>query len=190
MQGSRVDKAKKAITKWLEKSVPDGTSIGLVTFNHDADIDQPLIDLNESSLGKIIRAVANIRTGGGTCIGAGLRKAIENTALFARKTGGTIILVGDGEDGCNNDPDLNLDTIKALCIQTKKTVYGVNVGSRLDARVTDLANKTGGKVFDVPDSLNVDQFNAILKKICNDECKGKVSCITTHSKMSMNIIFI
>ena len=170
----RIDKAKQAITKWFEKSVPDGTNIGLVTFNNYAKIEQSLIELNENSLEVLTKAVSNIWVSGGTCIGAGIRKAIENRALFAKKTGGTIILVGDGQDGCGNKPDLNLNTIKDLCIKTNKTVYGVNVGSNLDVRVQDLANATGGKVFDVPDSLNVDEFNDILKKICNDECPGRV----------------
>eukprot|EP00088_Acartia_fossae_P009157 TRINITY_DN1441_c0_g1_i1.p1 TRINITY_DN1441_c0_g1~~TRINITY_DN1441_c0_g1_i1.p1 ORF type:complete len:282 (-),score=38.12 TRINITY_DN1441_c0_g1_i1:261-1106(-) len=179
MNGQRLAKAKIALKDWLEYSVPDGTEIGLVPFNSQAQISRgfALTSLSPSTLVMMKSKIDSLTASGQTCIGAGFQAAIQQSTLFNNQNGGTILLIGDGQNGCSSP---SLATTRSLCLIRRKTVFALNVGMSLDSGIKSITDATKGKVFDMPDEMDQDDFNGVLKEVCNDECEKEfpypVSC--------------
>ena len=174
MGGERLAKAKNALKDWIEYSVPKGTEIGLVPFESTAQVSKgfALTKLDSSTLNMMKSKIDALTAGGGTCIGAGFQAAIQQSTLFNNQVGGTILLIGDGTNGCSSP---SLATVRSWCLSKRKTVFALNVGLSLDSGIKSITDATKGKIFDMPDEMNQDDFNGILKEICNDECeKGKL----------------
>ena len=169
MHGDRLAKAKVALKSWIANSLPYHASIGLVPFEYRAHVGKGfgLKEVNSSSILEIESKIDGLEAGGDTCIGAGLRAAIEHPTLFNNKRGGTILLIGDGIDGCRKP---SLESIKKLSIEKQKTVYALNVGLGLDSKIYSLTQETNGKVFDVPDEMNSESLNLLLNEICGSDC--------------------
>ena len=184
----RMTKAKDALKAWLNENVPDGTYIGFVPFNSYANIAGgfPLTEIGNSTLPYVESVIDRLQAGGGTCIGAGINAAIQEPTLFDNFDGGIIVLVGDGSYGCDGG-STSIGRVLDLCLRTKKTVYALNVGGSLDSSVNQIISATGGDIFDVPDTLDVDELNEILKNVCNDDLTTSAPPTTTFSTLSTTI---
>ena len=167
----RLKNAKAALKDWLTYDVPFGTYVGLVPFEFKAHIDKGfrLKVLDSSSLSYMTKTISSLTSGGGTCIGEGLQAAMTSKALLNNSKDGTIILIGDGIDGCSMPP---FQQITKEYVRKNTTVFALSVGNGLDKKVEDITKVTGGKVFDVPDTMKKDDFNGILRQICKSDCRG------------------
>ena len=169
----RLINSKAALNDWLTYDVPYGTYVGLVPFEFKAHIDKgfALQVVDSSSLPNITKTINSLTSGGGTCIGEGLQAALHSQTLLNNTNDGNIILIGDGIDGCSTPPFNQLTTEYA---RKNTTVYALSVGNGLDNKVENITKVTGGKVFDVPDTMKKGDFNGILRQICKSGCgEGK-----------------
>ena len=81
--------------------------------------------------------------------------------------GGTILLIGDGRNGCSNP---SLLSIKDLSVATQKTIFALNIANGMGPEIKNLITATNGTMFDVPADMNDDDFNGLLLEVCHDEC--------------------
>lgn len=94
---NRLTKLQNAACTLIER-LPDGSTVGLVTFNNAASKVMDAVVLNEETREELINNVNAITTAGGTRQDLGLEKAMEITKKFTNDNKYVVFLT----DGCPN----------------------------------------------------------------------------------------
>lgn len=137
-----VDAAKQLISNMIT-----GTSVGIVTFNHDAvavhDIVQIQGSAERNSLTSPLPKVAK----GSTSIGAGLRRSMELINKLTPDNNGelcsTIVLISDGEQTSGEGPYDVLPEIQSSCI----TINSIGLGADASQDLENISAETAGQVY-------------------------------------------
>ncbi|CAN8001229.1 unnamed protein product, partial [Ixodes hexagonus] len=142
---NRITFLKCSMSLLLRHSIRSGQFLGIVSFVGRSAIVQPLVRVNDSDTReRFATVVTNMSLGGGTCIGCGLRdgiKVLEENGTSA--TGGTIILVSDGEE--NYKPYI-ADQLPEV-VSKGVIVHTFALGSEADMKLQDVALQTGGTAY-------------------------------------------
>lgn len=153
MSGDRLTRAIHSATE-LINALKVNSSMGLVTFNHEAQTIHEIVQIK----GKDERnsLIARLPNGarGGTCISAGLQRSME--ILKDDKFCSTIILISDGEPSCQQTSRNIIPELNKACI----TVNSVALGKSASQELEDISSQTNGVVHFVSESgeNNIQQF--------------------------------
>lgn len=161
----------KGSTSALVVSLPEGSLVGVVTFNHEARVLVPLTRVLDSKRNAVLDPVHKLRAEGGTDILAGLGKGIELLAA----TGGTVVLVSDGLQTGQGDKPLPESvwgkSARGLARRAKErgiTVHTIGLGPEVEADplLRLLAGEAGGQFFGVRKAEDlVSQFVGLAGQI-------------------------
>jgi tight adherence protein B len=144
MRGRPLREAKRAAQEFLTGAHRAG-STGLVAFGHEAlGLTRP----NEPS-SQVIRTLMQLRPDRET--GTALYDAVVSSAVRLQPMSGTkiLVLLTDGHDlGSHASLDRAIDAAQ----QAGVVVYAIAAGGRVDkATLAELAERTGGRLFDARD---------------------------------------
>ncbi len=178
LQPTRLDAAKLAARHFVE-ALPANTSVGLVSFSGQANLNAPLTrDRNA-----VLQALASLRTGNGTAIGDGLLATLDHIAAQALidprpitsvsgRSPVLIILLSDGESTSGTPP---LQAV-AQAAQAQVQINTVGIGQRgrrtaisdkqrvgLDeSTLQAIAQQTGGRYFYAAETAQLEQIYSNL----------------------------
>ncbi|KAG1672762.1 Calcium-activated chloride channel regulator 3A-1 [Nymphon striatum] len=131
------------VKRFLSSMVPDNSKVGLVTFSTAASISSYLTRINSISRKKLSNMLPE-QTEGSTCIGCGLRKAIEVLSSHGQNpAGGTIILITDGDNTQSPDIYEVMDEV----LSAKVVVNTIAIGLAASQNLHLVSKKTGGNNF-------------------------------------------
>jgi Ca-activated chloride channel homolog len=157
LQPDRMTAAKQAARAFVE-ALPDRTQVGLVSFSSTASVNAPLTR-DEAA---VARAIDGLRASGGTAIGDGLNRALDELARRPTDEGGQqapalVVLLSDGESSSGSSPDDAAARAKAAGVRVHTVGIGQRGGHarvngrvpvRLDeATMQNIADQTGGDYF-------------------------------------------
>ncbi|XP_035665433.1 calcium-activated chloride channel regulator 1-like [Branchiostoma floridae] len=166
--GERIRLLNQVATRFIRNTVSLGTSVGVVTFSSTASIRHPVVSVNSEAVRNDLIAAVPTSTGGGTCIGCGLRKGIEALETTGPPHGSVILLLTDGGDSRPYVSEVLPDLLtKEIIVDT------VAISQNADDRLESLAEGTGGLSFfsGNGDSIALDNaFTATFEE--NAESKG------------------
>ncbi|XP_012938799.1 calcium-activated chloride channel regulator 4A [Aplysia californica] len=137
-------KARQAATSFIEDGLDDGASVGVISFAKEVKVMSPLVKVDSKESRKNVTRKLPTETGGETCIGAALLKAIE---LFKRHdenaTDAFIVLITDGQETSAPTVDDVLDKVKAA----GAVVSVITFSDDEDKNLERLAQRTGGRYY-------------------------------------------
>ena len=146
--------AHQALARW-----PADRPLALLAYGHRSKADcndiETLVPLGPFDRARLDRAIDTLKPKGMTPVGASLRAAV---ALLPKETGGTVLLVSDGEETCRVDPCAIAREIKRANAQVLVHVVGFDVAqSRAQTQLACIAAATGGQYFDARDAAGLNR---------------------------------
>ena len=142
MTGKRINVLRGAVKQFIEKMVPDGRAIGLVSFSTKAYKVHDVAVVTSNTRQTLSKAVPTYVTGT-TSIGSGLTKSLELIKIYSggkAMAGSTIILITDGEE---NVAPMIADVIPSL-ISEEVRVITFAFGNQASDKLEHLAKVTSG----------------------------------------------
>ncbi|XP_070557788.1 calcium-activated chloride channel regulator 1-like [Ptychodera flava] len=159
----RIGTLNQLATKYIQATVPDGHSVGIVEFENDAVITSDLRELQDDKDRDELANLLPKTTREATCIGCGLESGIdvlEKDGHSAR--GGILVLITDGEE--NREPYIN--EVKPSLISKGVCVDTLAFGTSADEKLLSLSEDTCGLSFlyseDVSSTGLSDAFSATI----------------------------
>ena len=177
MQGNRLARLKKAMlglagvdtsfTGHFSRFAPR-EKVTLVTFDSRVlDTRTFAIDSTDpqsQSLAALRDYISGLRTGGNTAIYSALQRA-DQVAVGLRDADPdaymSIVLLTDGENNAGLDPDTYLRQVRSRPAAGIVRTFSVLFGEANPAELQDVADATGGKVFDARDA----DLSSVFKEI-------------------------
>ena len=178
LQPTRLDAAKQAARHFVE-GLPANTSVGLVSFSAQANLNAPLTRERNA----VLQALGSLRTGNGTAIGEGLLAALDHIAAqsladlrpatsISGRSPVLIILLSDGESTTGTPP---LQAV-VRAAQAQVQINTVGIGQRgqrtansekqlvgLDeSTLQAIAQQTGGRYFYAAETAQLEQIYSNL----------------------------
>ncbi|XP_045111841.1 calcium-activated chloride channel regulator 1-like isoform X1 [Portunus trituberculatus] len=143
MSGRKINNLVNTAKRWLLHDVADGSFVTIIYFSSSASIKTSLTEVTNASRQSLANAIVS-STGGGTCIGCGLNKALEATKNQNNKV---ILLITDGDENVHPYIDEVMDNV----VESKSRVVTISYGKSAEGSLEKLAQNTGGKAYIVPD---------------------------------------
>jgi hypothetical protein len=154
MNGTKIIAAKNASKRFIERASSIGFKTGFVGWNNVIDSSiYPSFDTKN-----LYDEIDNLNANGRTCIGLGLREAIE----LLEKNDGTnlskiIILISDGEENCTENETPCLDSKRAAEKGIVVFTIGVTPLTKTEP-LKCIANTTGGQYFYANDDFALEKI--------------------------------
>jgi Ca-activated chloride channel family protein len=146
MQGDRLDGAKIAITRLIDRLDPTD-NFGLVTFDDEVQVVVPAGPLTDKTAAKL--AVAHVQSGGMTDLSAGYLRGLQEARRVATPAGATVLIISDGHanQGITDPPTLGKVAADASARQVTTSTLGFGLGydEQLLAAVSTAGN--GNELF-------------------------------------------
>ncbi|XP_050712109.1 calcium-activated chloride channel regulator 1-like isoform X8 [Eriocheir sinensis] len=143
MSGTRITNLVNTAKRWILNDVADGSFVSIINFSDGATVVRSLTEVSNSTRDDLA-SVITTNTGGYTCIGCGLNKALEQLKNQNNKV---ILLISDG--GENRNP--KIDAVMSAVVQSGARVISIAYGTRAEEKMERLAQNTGGKAYIVPE---------------------------------------
>ncbi|KAM7294658.1 calcium-activated chloride channel regulator 2-like [Ixodes scapularis] len=179
LENSRIKFLRYSFGHLIRHVINDDESVGIVRFNGSCEVLQHLTRLSSSGARrKLADEVERLNLSDWTSIGCGLRlgiKELESTGTLA--SGGTIILISDGEE--NQGPFI-ADQLPRL-VAKGVTVHTFALGSQAEEKLQDLALQTGGTAY---------AFGDLQKNSISSMGISFVLSTTTHLEDSQKPVFL
>lgn len=137
-------------------------SIGIVSYNENANVVVPITNSKES----LINGVDSISSNGGTNISGAIKVGIQEV----RNSSGTraIILMSDGRDGNSYEA---MEEAVAEAISNNVVIFAVGLGDVESDYMSYIAESTGGKFLMADNSTELEDIYRMLQKyIVNNYC--------------------
>ena len=136
MSGNKIKRMKQGVKRFLEVDAEYELElpVGLVRFDSSSTIAHEILPVaNEAARDEIIDAVMRFSAGGGTYLGAGLRKGLEALENYGMETGGGVIVLTDGEisDSIEDETDEVVSRNVRACT--------IALGNNADPSIEELA---------------------------------------------------
>lgn len=139
---------QEAVTRYVEDIEDNSRRLAIVAFSTKATVVHPLDLVNGNTRQGYLNQTRALTWNGFTCIGCGLKSALELlTSPNETAEGGLIVLMSDGEE--NQNP--RIATMLPKVVQAKVVVSTVALGSTADNKLEELAIATHGKAFSFQD---------------------------------------
>jgi Ca-activated chloride channel family protein len=157
--------ARYEAAKNLIHEMDSDKEVAIILFNDKVDLLQPFVRLRDQSIkDEVISHLDGIDpTNGGTDIGLALAKSMEQiTQQDGSKRGAMAILLSDGYSDVNREEALR----DYIASGTKVNTIGLDLRTQQSSGLLqDIANRTGGRYYDVSDSANV---SMVFQQIYNN----------------------
>ncbi|KAK7072572.1 hypothetical protein SK128_008866 [Halocaridina rubra] len=139
--------------RWILHEVAAGSSVAIVPFADYATIAAQLTEITDDTSRQTLANKITKSFSGFTCIGCGLKKAIDE--VLVGKENKVIILISDGEE--NRNPKINevMDQVVASAVRVFRP--------SAEATMENLAINTGGKSYIVNDNDDGSQADAAFE---------------------------
>ncbi|GAA3769210.1 VWA domain-containing protein [Plantactinospora mayteni] len=140
MEGGRLDGAKTALTSLVDRLDPRD-HFGLVVFDDAVDVVVPAGRLTDKAAVK--RAIAGVRTRGGTDLSGGYLRGLQEARRVARAAGATVLIISDGHANAGiTDPDA-LARVAAEAYTHRVTTSTLGFGLGYDERIMSAIARGG-----------------------------------------------
>jgi Ca-activated chloride channel family protein len=148
MQGQKISDARQAALNLLSR-LSQKDRFALITYSDTAYRLSDLVPVSNAYRDHLESVIYNIRAGGGTNLGAGLKQGIK-TLISANKIGNTakLILISDGlaNKGITNPRDLG--RMAGIALEREFTVSTVGVGADFNEHLmTLIADQGAGNYY-------------------------------------------
>jgi len=160
MYGQAINNAKQAAKILVDATAEGSTSMGLVTFSSDHNVQQdyPITKIESPDLSvktELKAAIDAIRENGSTALYDGSQLALENLTSFqlSENSGapGVVFILADGDD---NDSSYTQQQVINNYQNENIPIFSFGYGNASPTGpLLTLANETGGKYFSSPTSL-------------------------------------
>lgn len=157
---NRIERMKESALRWVNYDVKNDVPLGIVKFSSQPEILKELERVTDQNRQDYIDILRGLSAGGGTCLGAALTAGLNTLENGGVDHGGVIIFLTDGEQSCDG-PDIP-DVVQSLVDQGVR-VIAIAFGSQADPRILELADKTQGKAFFIPDGTGPEDINNALQ---------------------------
>ena len=163
--GDRIDKLKKAATRFLTYGLEDNVPLGVVKFSANTPQTTttvfPLAPINDTNRDVVIKVINDITLDLQTCLGDGVRKGLDAIKEYDGEEGGVMLFLTDGRFTCPTNgitgPTIG-DVIDEVVDQSVRVIT-VAFGDKADPDLEVLAEKTDGDSFYVPDNSGPGDLN-------------------------------
>jgi uncharacterized protein YegL len=162
MSGTNILNAKNVANSLIHRIRSKDIKVGLVSWNSDIDAkEEP-----SSNLTEISSIIDNITSHRNTCIGLGIRNALDLLEANEYNTSSkSIILITDGEENCTTNETPCNDAIRAKNLGIP--IYVIGIGPSNGKEILKcIARESEGKYYYAPDMASLDKiYNDLNDKI-------------------------
>ena len=155
----RIDIAKQVITQLVTQVLPPGTQMALRVFGHleanscRTDLEIPLQVVDPAAVSNRVAGI-EARNLARTPIADSLLKVADDLACWQGPK--IVILVTDGEETCDGDPEAAIRTLKDQGIDVRINIVGFAVADdALKQQFEDWATLGGGFYYDATNSAEL-----------------------------------
>jgi len=156
----RIKRMRDSAIRWVKYDVHNDVPLGIVKFS---DVTTELFQLQPvtaQNIPNIISILEALVPGGGTCLGAALKAGLQTLKNGGVDHGGVLIFLTDGLQSCNG---LDIPDVMDDVVNQGVRVIAIAFGNKADPRIIDLAEKTNGKAFFIPDGTGPEDINNALQ---------------------------
>jgi uncharacterized protein YegL len=160
----RIDRMKDSVVRWIEYNFPNNAPLGIIKYSNNAEVLHDLIEITSEDKATIFSILRNLTATGGTCIHKALH--IANEMLIngeEEHRGGVIIFVTTGYQNCEEKDALNITDIINESVKQQIRIVTISLGNEVDTEIIQLAEKTHGKAFFVPDNTGPEYINSAFQ---------------------------
>jgi uncharacterized protein YegL len=152
----RIRRMKDSAIRWVTYDLKDDTPLGIVKFSSNAETIFNLTNISNQTRTEVIAILQSLSANGGTCLGEGLKKGLETLRLGGVDHGGVMIFLTDGQQSCDGAdiPDV-IDVVENQGVR----VIAIAFGTSADSRILQLAKRTNGKAYFIPDGTGPEDIN-------------------------------
>ncbi|ELU05048.1 hypothetical protein CAPTEDRAFT_196478 [Capitella teleta] len=175
MGGQKLEKLQQGCYQFISSIASGCTSVGIVTFTSSGRTNHEIVKINPASRLELIGAIPPYANGG-TDIGAGLWKALDELQAYGDPEGGNIILVSDGEAPSF---DAAADNLKSAGI----IVHSIAITNAADSNIDGVARESGGMSFLFAPGDSSGSLYGAFQEIGNNigsECVDEDKSIKVH----------
>lgn len=156
MSGDRIAGAKDTLQQVIGQQ-PEGSEIGIWTYPNDGGCSagEFIVPLQaHASVGELQGTIAGLTTDGSTPTGEALQAATYQM-IGEGRTGGSLLLVSDGESNCNVDPCDTVKDIRGQGFELAVNTVGFDISEQGMEQLQCIADATESKAYEVenPDDL-------------------------------------
>jgi Mg-chelatase subunit ChlD len=190
---TRIDIAKTVLTDLLQTTIPAGTPLALRIYGHRearscrTDLELPLKPLVKADALKIINSV-DPQDRSRTPLADSLNKVTED--LKEADGSRLVILLTDGEESCNGDPEEAVRTLKEVGVDVKLNIVGMAIDSdAVKQKFAEWAKIGGGLYFDAdsPEALKSALEKALFPKYQLIDQNGEVTVESVADGVSVEV---
>ncbi|MGD8291345.1 MAG: VWA domain-containing protein [Desulfobacterales bacterium] len=148
MKGRKIEDARRAVLELLS-SLSAEDRFALITYSDGVHIAADLSNVTDANRSRLASAVNNIRAGGGTNLGAGLRVGMDTLVSRSRSTNSAkVILISDGLANKGLTDVAALANIAAGAVKKEFAVSTVGVGIEFNEHLmTAIADSGTGRYY-------------------------------------------
>jgi uncharacterized protein YegL len=161
----RIQRMINSAVSWIKHYVQDNVRLGIVQFSTQAKTHFNLTNISDEVRENMKTTLSNLTPDGDTCIGAGVAAGIKTLSEGDVLEGGVIILVTAGYQQCEGSDTLNITHITDEAAKQKCRIILISLGNQVDAEIVQLAEKTNGKAFFVPDETGPEHMNDAFQNL-------------------------
>lgn len=149
---NKMENAKTAAKLLVDLAAIDSTTIGIIKFNDDVTVVQPLTEIDSQVTKDAIKAqIDTIQPDGFTAIGDAAQKALDDLLAFgAEDTNRIVYLLTNGQSNTGTDPLSVIPAYQAAQVSLYTFGYGSDVNQDT---LQKMADDTGGEYHFSPTSL-------------------------------------
>ncbi len=156
MSGDRIAGAKNTLQQVISQQ-PEGSEIGIWTYPSDGGCSpgEFIVPLQaHASIGELQGTIAGLTTDGSTPTGEALQAAAYQM-IGEGRTGGSLLLVSDGESNCSVDPCDTVADIREQGFELAVNTVGFDISEEGMKQLQCIADATDSKAYEVenPDDL-------------------------------------
>ena len=160
---NRIGRMKESAVRWVTYDVHDNVPLGIVSFSSQANVLVPLENITPENRNKVISKLQGLAAGGGTCLGAAIKMGLQTLKTGGVEHGGVLLLMTDGVQDCDGPDKTDIPAVIDAVVEQGVRVVAIAFGSKADSRILDLAEKTQGKAFFIPDNTGPEDINNALQ---------------------------
>uniref|UniRef100_T1JCB1 VWFA domain-containing protein n=1 Tax=Strigamia maritima TaxID=126957 RepID=T1JCB1_STRMM len=164
---TKLEMLQDTVNRWINYEVKFGWSVGIISFNATAYTSlHPTKVTDDSVRTKITKSIPDYANGG-TCIGCGLQKAMKDLKKYKLSSGGTIILVSDGEES----PDtLKVEDVIKELEKSRIRVISIVFTQSASQTLEQVATVTNGRTFFVSNENGIEAMaSALFEAVAHQE---------------------
>jgi Ca-activated chloride channel family protein len=190
---SKMDAAKAVLTD-LVKRIPDGMSVSLTVYGHDAalkcqavEVKWPLGQIDPAAKSELTQIIAGLQPAGATPIAAALR--VAGGTLTGAQGLSQVVLVTDGMETCHGDPAAVAESLTLTHHLRRVEVVGLGMKPEEKRAVMQIAHRGRAKFYDAQTAQELSKGLAAVVRVVPkpEEIKPKGEDIRNDGELSPRV---